>query len=208
MPPLAPAKVLRSDATLPTWRRSSRVSRAAGSTATAVSEGSRGVAAAAGPQQEAKTTEPRQSVAAVEAQQVATAAEPRQVATVTTVTMATSVAAPSTPPAPAAAGSPRAAVVEIPNDDVPPPDWDQWASLPASTPEASVGALVVRHDVGTALGARLMVPGPRRRTSDPRHIRSRSGSVPERRWPTSSRLRRSRGCGRSSVITALRSTGR
>jgi hypothetical protein len=31
-------------------------------------------------------------------------------------------------PAPAAAGSPRAAVVEIPDDDddVPPPGWDQW----------------------------------------------------------------------------------
>jgi hypothetical protein len=33
-------------------------------------------------------------------------------------------------------------VVEIPDDDdddVPPPGWDQWASTPASAPEASVG---------------------------------------------------------------------
>jgi hypothetical protein len=43
-------------------------------------------------------------------------------------------------------------VVEVPNDDVPPPGWDQWASLPASAPEASTGALVVRDDGGAALG--------------------------------------------------------
>jgi hypothetical protein len=43
-------------------------------------------------------------------------------------------------------------VVEVPDDDVPPPGWDQWASLPASAPEASTGALVVRDDDGAALG--------------------------------------------------------
>jgi hypothetical protein len=26
-------------------------------------------------------------------------------------------------------------VVEIPDDDVPPPGWDQWASLPTPAPE-------------------------------------------------------------------------
>jgi hypothetical protein len=56
------------------------------------------------------------------------------------------VAAPSTLPALAAAGSPRVAVVEIPDDDVPPPGWDQWASLPASAPEPPTGALMVRGD--------------------------------------------------------------
>jgi hypothetical protein len=166
------------------------------------------VAVAAGPQQAATTTEPRQSAAAAEAQQAAAAAEPRQVATVTTATTATLVAAPSTPPAPAADGSPRAAMVEVPDDDVPPPGWDQWASLPVLAPEASTGALVVRDDDGAALGARLIVSGPRRRTPDPRHVRSKSGSVPARRRPTSSRLRQSRGCGRSSMITTLHSTGR
>jgi hypothetical protein len=126
-----------------------------------------------------------------------------------TTTTATVVVVPSTPPAPAAAGSPRAAVVEVSDDDdVPPPGWDQWASLPASAPEASLGALVVRGDVGAALGAQRMVSEPRRRTLDLRHVRSRSGSVPASRRPTSLRLRRSRGCGRSSVTTALRSTGR
>jgi hypothetical protein len=28
--------------------------------------------------------------------------------------------------------------VEIPDDDVPPPGWDQWASLPTSAPEPQV----------------------------------------------------------------------
>jgi hypothetical protein len=155
--PLAPAKVLRSDAAIPTRRRSSRASRAAASTATAESEGSRGAAAAAGPQQAVATTEPRQSVAAAEAQQAATAAEPQQAVTAAepqqAATTAMAVAVSSTPPAPAAAGSPRAAVVEVPDDDgVLPLGWDQWASPPASAPEPPTGALVVRGDVGAALG--------------------------------------------------------
>jgi hypothetical protein len=56
------------------------------------------------------------------------------------LSLTVAVAAPPTSPAPAAAGSPRAAVVEIPDDDdVPPPGWDQWASAPVSAPEASGG---------------------------------------------------------------------
>jgi hypothetical protein len=31
---------------------------------------------------------------------------------------------------PALAASSQATAVEIPDDDVPPPGWDQWASLP------------------------------------------------------------------------------
>jgi hypothetical protein len=63
------------------------------------------------------------------------------------------VATPPTSPAPAALGSPRAAVVEIPDDDdVPPPGWDQWASAPVSAPEASAGALVARGDISVVLG--------------------------------------------------------
>jgi hypothetical protein len=67
-------------------------------------------------------------------------------------TSAVAVAAPSTLPAPAVDGSPQAVVVEIPNDDVPPPGWDQWASPPASAPEAPTRALVARSDVGATLG--------------------------------------------------------
>jgi hypothetical protein len=145
---------------VPTRRRSSRASWAAGSTATAASEGSRGAAAASEPQQAVAATEPLRAATAAETQQVATVAEPRQpstaagpqrAATVMTATTTVAVAAPSTLPVPAAAGSPRAAVVEVPDDDVPPPGWDQWASLPASAPEPPTGALVVRGDDGAVL---------------------------------------------------------
>jgi hypothetical protein len=37
-------------------------------------------------------------------------------------------------------------VVEIPDDDVPPPGWDQWASLPTPAPELQAGVLVRRWD--------------------------------------------------------------
>jgi hypothetical protein len=69
------------------------------------------------------------------------------------VTTAVAITVPPTSPVPAAAGSPGAAVVEIPDDDdVPPPGWDQWASALAPAPEASAGALVARGDVGAVLG--------------------------------------------------------
>jgi hypothetical protein len=68
------------------------------------------------------------------------------------VTTAVAVAVSSTLPAPVVTGSSQAVVVEIPNDDVPPLGWDQWASPAASAPEASAGALVVRGGVGVALG--------------------------------------------------------
>jgi hypothetical protein len=71
---------------------------------------------------------------------------------VVAATTAEAVTAPSTLPAPAVAGISQAVVVEIPDDDVPPPGWDQWASPAASAPEASAGALVVRDGVGAALG--------------------------------------------------------
>jgi hypothetical protein len=58
---------------------------------------------------------------------------------VTAVTTAVAVAAPPTSLAPGAAVIPRVVVVENPDDDVPPPGWDQWASPPVSAPEASAG---------------------------------------------------------------------
>jgi hypothetical protein len=63
---------------------------------------------------------------------------------------------------PAAVASPGAAVVEIPDDDddVPPPGWDQWASTPASAPEASAGALVAHGGAGAALGRPTDGAGP------------------------------------------------
>jgi hypothetical protein len=47
---------------------------------------------------------------------------------------------------PALAGSSQATAVEIPDDDAPPPGWDQWASLPTPDPEPQAGALVRRWD--------------------------------------------------------------
>jgi hypothetical protein len=47
---------------------------------------------------------------------------------------------------PALASSSQATAVEIPDDDVPPPGWDQWASLPTPAPEPQAGALVRRWD--------------------------------------------------------------
>jgi hypothetical protein len=43
-------------------------------------------------------------------------------------------------------------VVEVPDDDVSPPGWDHWASLPALAPEPPTGALLVRGDDGALLG--------------------------------------------------------
>jgi hypothetical protein len=89
----------------------------------------------------------------VESQQAAPVVEPVPAESMTAATTAVAVAAPPTFPVPAAAGSPRAAVVEIPDDDdVLPPGWDQWASTPAPAPGASAGALMARGDVGAALG--------------------------------------------------------
>jgi hypothetical protein len=56
---------------------------------------------------------------------------------------------------PALAGGSQATAVEIPDDDVPPPGWDQWASLPMLAPEPQAGALVRRWD------DHMVVGGPR-----------------------------------------------
>jgi hypothetical protein len=37
-------------------------------------------------------------------------------------------------------------VVEIPDDDFPPPGWVQWVSFPTPSPESHEGALVRRRD--------------------------------------------------------------
>jgi hypothetical protein len=36
--------------------------------------------------------------------------------------------------------------VEVPDDDSPPPGWDQWVSFPTLSPESQEGALVRRRD--------------------------------------------------------------
>jgi hypothetical protein len=55
-------------------------------------------------------------------------------------------AAQSASPAPSPTGGNQVAVVDVPDDDVPPPGWGQWESLPAPAPEPTVGVLVMRKD--------------------------------------------------------------
>jgi hypothetical protein len=55
---------------------------------------------------------------------------------------------------PAPTGGSRAAVVEIPDDDSPPPGWDQWVSFPTPSPESQEGALVRRREGHMVAGGR------------------------------------------------------
>jgi hypothetical protein len=55
---------------------------------------------------------------------------------------------------PAPAGGSRAVVVEIPDDDSPPPRWDQWVSFPTPSPESQEGALVRRREGHMVAGGR------------------------------------------------------
>jgi hypothetical protein len=73
--PLAPAKVLRPDVSVPTRRRSSRATRAAVSMAGTASGGSQDAAEASGLRPATSTTEPQQAVA--EARRAPATAEAR-----------------------------------------------------------------------------------------------------------------------------------
>jgi hypothetical protein len=55
---------------------------------------------------------------------------------------------------PAPAGGSRAVVVEIPDDDSPPPGWDQWVSFSMPSPESQEGALVRRREGHMVAGGR------------------------------------------------------
>jgi hypothetical protein len=54
----------------------------------------------------------------------------------------------------APAGGSRAVVVEIPDDDSPPPGWDQWASFPTLSPESQEDALVRQREGHMVVGGR------------------------------------------------------
>jgi hypothetical protein len=60
--------------------------------------------------------------------------------------MTAAAAARSALPASAPAGDNQVVVVDVPDDDVLPPGWGQWESLPAPAPEPPVGVLVMRED--------------------------------------------------------------
>jgi hypothetical protein len=68
-----------------------------------------------------------------------------EVAAVVEATVAAT-AAPEVPPEPIPTAADQAAVVEIPDDDAPPPGWGQWENWPAPAPEPAAGVLVVRED--------------------------------------------------------------
>jgi hypothetical protein len=114
--------------------------------------------------------------------------EPQQVVAPLSAAMTTAVAALSTPPAAAPIDNSQAAVVEISNEDVPPPGWDQWVSLPAPAPELPTGVLVVRDDGGAAPGcpadgveassSRAALPASGGPAAHPEQERERTGAPP------------------------------
>jgi hypothetical protein len=102
--------------------------------------------------------------------------------------MTTAVTAPSISPAPVPTSGGQAAVVEVPDDDTPPPGWDQWGSLPAPAPEPPVGALVVRDDARVMSGrladgaeassSRAVLPASYGATARPEQERERAITPP------------------------------
>jgi hypothetical protein len=73
---------------------------------------------------------------------------------------------------PVLGGSSQAVAVEIPDDDSPPPRWDQWASFPTPSPEPQEeGALVRRRDGHMVAGGQ----GRSAKASSSRASRSASG---------------------------------
>jgi hypothetical protein len=105
-------------------------------------------------------------------------------------------------------------MVEVLDDDAPPPEWGQWENWPATAPEPAAGVLVVREDscvvprqpTHGAEASSHALPYPPQMS--PSHARSRGGSTPAHHRPTSMMPRPSRRCGRSSETTAPRSTTR
>jgi hypothetical protein len=87
--------------------------------------------------------ESRSAPTAAETRLEATAAAPQQEPA---ATEARSEAVVGAQQEPALADNSRAMAVEIPDDDVPPPGWDQWVNLPMPAPESQAGALGTRWD--------------------------------------------------------------
>jgi hypothetical protein len=99
----------------------------------------------------ASAVESRPAPAAAETQLEAAAAAPQQQSAATEARPEVVMEARQEP---ALAGSSQAMAVEIPDDDVLPPGWDQWASLPTPSPEPPAGVLVRRWDSHMVAGGR------------------------------------------------------
>jgi hypothetical protein len=135
----------------------------------------------------------------------------QEVATVVAATVvATAVSV--VPPVPVPTTVDQAAVVEIPDDDAPPPGWGQWESWPAPAPEPATGVLVMREDDCVM---------PRRPTHGTEALSSRAGlptsnttMVCLEREPAIAsstyfnEAQAGRRCGRSFETTGPRSTTR
>jgi hypothetical protein len=102
------------------------------------------------------------------------------------------------------AGGSRAVVVEVPDDDSPPPGWDQWASFPTLSPESQEGALVRRRKGHMVAGGRGH--GAEASSSRVGHSAQVEG-VPDDP-PVFTDAQASWSCGESSAATAPRSTVR
>jgi hypothetical protein len=136
--------------------------------------------------------------------------EATAVAAVTVVATATSVV----PPEPVPTAVDQAAVVEIPDDDAPPPGWGQWENWLAPAPEPAARALVMledgcvmpRHPTHDAevSSSHAGLPAPDVTVARP----EQGGSTPAHCRPTSTRPRLGRCCGRRFETTAPRSTMR
>jgi hypothetical protein len=119
---------------------------------------------------------------------------------------------PAVPPEPVPTAVDQAAVVEIPDDDAPPPRWGQWENWPAPAPEPAAGVLVVWEDGcvvtrwpthgAEASSSRAGLPAPNTAVVRLEQEREPAG----RRQPISTRPRPSRPCGRSFETTGPRST--
>jgi hypothetical protein len=91
----------------------------------------------------------------------AAAAEPQQAASATTAAKTAAFVAPSVLLASTPAGGNQAAMVEVLDDNVPPPGWGQWESLPAG-PQAPGGGASDEggrpRDVGALLTVKIRQP--------------------------------------------------
>jgi hypothetical protein len=72
---------------------------------------------------------------------VAATTESQHAATATTAVTTVGATAPSALLAPALADDNQVEVVDVPDDDVPPPRWGKWESLSTPAPEPPVGCL-------------------------------------------------------------------
>jgi hypothetical protein len=130
---------------------------------------------------------------------MATAPRQAPVATVTQVEAPTEATQ-----GPAPAGSSRAAVVEIPDEDSPPSGWDQWVRFPTLSSESQEGALVRWRDSHMVAGGRGH--GAEASSSRAGHSAQVEGIADDP--PAFVDAQGSRSCGESSAATAPSSTVR